>query len=95
MDKQWFYQQWPPVEGNEWRYFKCDQNFPTDAKCSLNKTRILEPKKLESLLSWRRKHYYIDSNTAFFIMDYTRLHTAFKSVKLQLEEKKLQIMRKK
>lgn len=77
MDKQWFYQQRPPVEGNGWWYFKWDQNFPADAECSLNKMRILELKKLESLVRWRRKHCSIDLNTAFFIMEYTGLHTFF------------------
>lgn len=57
--------------------------------------RILEPKKLASLLRWRRKHYNIDLNTAFFIKEYTRLHVVYKSVKLKTGDKKLKIQRRK
>lgn len=94
-DKQQFYQQWPSVEGNYGWYFKWDQNLSADAECSLNKMRILEPKKLASLLRWRRKHYNIDLNTVFFIKGYTRLHTVYKSVKLKTGDKKLKIQRRK
>lgn len=45
--------------------------------------RILEPKKLASLLWWRRKHYYIYLNTVFFMKEHTRLHIFYKSVKLK------------
>lgn len=48
---------------------------------------MLEPKKFESLLKWRRKHYSIESSIALFIMEYTRLKIGFKSVSYGMERK--------